>query len=261
MNLVLLHPEVGDRHYVLHSARHPRRWVAFSPNKVNQYQENFGDDFCLVITGDPSEPNDFYALPWKMLKSYFVRDNLYPGPQKNGKVSLRWQIHLEGPPHHFQMELAPTDIRERPRFDATPWYGNSELLNILKDAKLEANEHNDTDEDFTAVEGREIMELHRRRERDPSIARRKKLAALKINGRLACEVCDFDFSQSYGALGEGFIEAHHTVPLRDLARMTRTSARDLSLVCSNCHRMLHRGSRWVTISELKLIFNSSATVR
>ena len=107
------------------------------------------------------------------------------------------------------------------------------------------------DELLLAKEGEVSYRLHKHRERDPRLAKRKKAKALKELGKLACEVCDFDFMQKYGALGEGFIECHHKTPLAELDASTETSLDDLALVCANCHRMLHRSAEGLSVDELK----------
>lgn len=94
------------------------------------------------------------------------------------------------------------------------------------------------DEEY--VEGRELFQLHRRKERNRRAVARKKRAALATCGRLLCEVCSFDFVEVYGQLGEGFAECHHRVPLSQLTPDHRTRLNDLAIVCANCHRMLHR---------------------
>ena len=60
-------------------------------------------------------------------------------------------------------------------------------------------------------------------------------------GNLCCEVCGFDFAARYGELGEGYIEED------------TTTVDDLVLVCSNCHRMLHRKRPWIGKDELREI--------
>lgn len=82
--------------------------------------------------------------------------------------------------------------------------------------------------------------LHLQRERSPTVVKKAKTKALRERGCLRCEVCGFDFVRVYGDLGDGFIEAHHIVPLSKLAPNSRTRVEDLALVCANCHRMLHR---------------------
>jgi 5-methylcytosine-specific restriction protein A len=104
----------------------------------------------------------------------------------------------------------------------------------------------EADEDeFEAEEGRLLTRLHRVRERNAALIRRKKEAARKARGVLSCEVCTFDFGDTYGDLGAGFIEAHHILPLAEAGTAT-TRLADLALVCSNCHRMLHRAKPWMT---------------
>ena len=61
------------------------------------------------------------------------------------------------------------------------------------------------------------------------------------------------FAAAYGERGDGFIECHHTIPVRDLRPGSRTRLSDLALVCANCHRMIHRRSPWLTVEELRLL--------
>jgi 5-methylcytosine-specific restriction protein A len=106
------------------------------------------------------------------------------------------------------------------------------------------------DDEAEAVEGRLLFRQHRARERDPEITRLKKAAAMEQSGRLECEVCGFDFANSYGQLGHGFIECHHRAPLSATGERT-TRLADLALVCPNCHRILHRSSQALTVEALK----------
>jgi predicted HNH restriction endonuclease len=64
-----------------------------------------------------------------------------------------------------------------------------------------------------------------------------------------CEVCGFDFEKTYGTHGEGFIEMHHLYPIASGTRSTKLE--DVRPVCANCHRMLHRGPKLLSIEELK----------
>lgn len=102
-----------------------------------------------------------------------------------------------------------------------------------------------------APEGRLLTRVHRSRERNRGLVKKKKAKVLRKSGRLACEVCDFDFFAVYGDHGKGFIECHHLIPVRDLRPGSRTKLEDLALVCSNCHRMIHARSRWLTLDELR----------
>lgn len=69
------------------------------------------------------------------------------------------------------------------------------------------------EDDLVAVkEGAVIYKLHKYRERDSKIIRKKKEVEFQKQGRLLCEACTFDFHQKYGELGYKYIECHHRVP-------------------------------------------------
>lgn len=94
--------------------------------------------------------------------------------------------------------------------------------------------------DIEATEGETFYRLHRYKERNSTLVRRKKDTVMKRFGKLACEVCGFDFAAAYGPSGVGFIECHHTKPLSTLTIGEKTRLQDLALICANCHRMIHR---------------------
>jgi 5-methylcytosine-specific restriction protein A len=105
-------------------------------------------------------------------------------------------------------------------------------------------------------EGAVIFRMHRTRERNASLVAKKKALALEANGHLACEVCGFDFAGRYGTLGEGFIECHHTLALSEVAGPQKTKLSDLVLICSNCHRMVHRRRPWLDLAQIRLLLAS-----
>lgn len=107
-------------------------------------------------------------------------------------------------------------------------------------------------------EGRVLYRLHRLHERDPELVKRaKKRWISRSHGRPACQVCRFDFEEKYGTLGCEYIECHHNLPVSDLSPGGRTLLRDLTPVCANCHRMLHRKRPWVSVEELSEIVAST----
>lgn len=36
------------------------------------------------------------------------------------------------------------------------------------------------------------------------------------NGRLFCEICEFEFYEKYGEIGKVFIDGHHTISVSEL---------------------------------------------
>ena len=107
--------------------------------------------------------------------------------------------------------------------------------------------------EYETIEGRGLLELHKTKERKPQIIRRKKQEVLDATCRLLCEACDFDFEAVYGELGEGFAECHHRLRLADLDGETPTRLEDLAIVCSNCHRILHRSRPMMKVEDLRAL--------
>jgi 5-methylcytosine-specific restriction protein A len=79
---------------------------------------------------------------------------------------------------------------------------------------------------------------HRKIERNRTAAANAK----KFHGT-TCQACDLDFVTRYGAMGQGFIEAHHLKPISKLEEGVPVKydvAVDFAVLCANCHRMIHR---------------------
>ena len=99
-------------------------------------------------------------------------------------------------------------------------------------------------------EGRLLFRVHRARERDPSLAARKKAEVRRRDGRLACEVCRLEPTELYGDRGAPVLECHHRLALAEgVERRTRLA--DLALVCANCHRALHASRPWPSPEALR----------
>jgi 5-methylcytosine-specific restriction enzyme A len=125
------------------------------------------------------------------------------------------------------------------------------ILEVIETDETFETSDVDDDVEFETQEGQLLTRTHRYRERDRKIVLKKKNKTLKETGSLQCEVCEFDFRERYGDHGDGFIECHHTKPVSEINVGEKTTLDDLSLVCSNCHRMIHRHRPWLKIDELK----------
>lgn len=99
-------------------------------------------------------------------------------------------------------------------------------------------------------EGKELLRLHKVRERDPQLIKDAKERFKRINGELFCEACGINFEKVYGERGVGFIEGHHKKPISEMIEGEKTKVEDIGMLCSNCHRMIHR-IPMISIEELK----------
>lgn len=102
-----------------------------------------------------------------------------------------------------------------------------------------------------AEEGKVATRVHRYRERDRRLVEEAKIQALKTHGRLFCVACGFDFSERYGDVGANIIDVHHTRPVHTMQPGEKTKVVDLTLLCSNCHRVVHSRRKWLTIDQVK----------
>lgn len=115
-----------------------------------------------------------------------------------------------------------------------------------------------TKRDDPYEEGTSKLYSHLRRERNSKLIKDAKLNFKNKNGgRLFCEVCGFDFFDTYGKLGLDFIEAHHKTPLANSDCKHAVCFDDLAMVCSNCHRMLHKELDVLTIESLRKIIKKN----
>ena len=103
-------------------------------------------------------------------------------------------------------------------------------------------------------EGRKQLKQHMVRERNPKLVQvAKEKFKQRHSGRLFCEICGFDFFLTYGSIGEDYIEVHHKKPVSKMKEGGKTKVEDVAVVCSNCHRMIHRKKPWLTVEQMKKV--------
>lgn len=97
---------------------------------------------------------------------------------------------------------------------------------------------------------RKLKRLHEKFDRRGDIA-------LKVKQKkgYVCEACGLKLEDMYGELGKAYIEAHHLLPFSQLHEgATQLNLdTDFAVLCSNCHRMIHRLSDPSQLEELRAI--------
>ncbi len=184
----------------------------------------------------------------KNTKRIHISSERLAGPYKDKQGSEAWLLRLSSEKdlrsvlQSYTVKLITTKFDDPPPDELVP---------------AEKIQHDNDESAF--AEGMAKYEMHRRLERDVGLSNRAKANRFKTTGKLQCEVCDFDFTESYGSLGEGYIEAHHTKPLSQLDGTEKTKLESLAMVCSNCHRMLHRSNPMITPSTLRKLVGTRRT--
>ena len=237
-------------------------------------------------------PNKIYPVPAKGFNetiNYLFETDLYTFPKTGENYILNCQEYLKQtetelkkyPIKEIHLRVwneyffnNPTlNIKQKTNFEQIDWnwltqdlhlFVHRNILKLYKPKNVPEKEKTITeiqvDSEPVAIEGQSKLAIHMRYERDSSLIKKIKEKALLSNPMLNCEVCGFSFYEKYGVLGQGFIEAHHLQPLNE-TKETKTSRADIALVCSNCHKMIHKGiskiedNKILTINELKEIIN------
>ena len=146
-------------------------------------------------------------------------------------------------------ELPSEDILKQDLRQFLRYYQDLVMVDSSDSASLD-----ETGKSYEEVKQRR---LHERFDRRASLPAQIK----KFKG-YNCEVCGFRFSDKYGVkLGAGFIEAHHLMPFASLKEgNTRLSLDDFAVLCSNCHRMIHRLDDPSNIEALKAAIREQAAM-
>lgn len=128
---------------------------------------------------------------------------------------------------------------------------------VMPMLQVDRSVENIDEDEGSYPEGRHYYRVHKQIERSRSLVKLAKEQCLKKTGKLECEACETNFKTTYGELGDGFIEAHHKIPVSAMKPNQTSSPEDLEMVCSNCHRMLHRGKVLLTVHDLKKILKEN----
>ncbi|TBV25540.1 restriction endonuclease [Meridianimaribacter sp. CL38] len=169
------------------------------------------------------------------------------------KMTKTWKATVRGTVERFSSDSEAFNGKEDIFYSVEGLGKGIWGLNDYKEAEVRIDL---TEDDIEFPEGKKALRKHIARERNPKLIRLAKEKFINENGRLLCEVCDFDFEKEYGELGKGFIEGHHSKPVSELEENEKTKIEDIVMVCSNCHKMLHRRRPWLSKTELKKLKNT-----
>lgn len=189
-----------------------------------------GTTYEVVIDGKSYPPKAIASYAYELAGN---KDILYP-KDFAGAWEGKWHKLLE------EAGFKPIPKSGRPKAKASKRSEPPMMLAGIDEA-----------EEF--AEGAPQYAKHIKRERDPRVVKLAKARKWQETKAFACDVCQFDFAKTYGELGAGYIEAHHTIPVHTMKPGHKTKVTDLALVCSNCHRMLHTIKPLIDISQLKAL--------
>jgi 5-methylcytosine-specific restriction protein A len=189
-----------------------------------QRAETYGRLLGAAVSGLALGPIDLHARRW-----------LGRGYESGSVASIRYGAG----------ELPEDDTLAADLGSFLELYG--QLIEAVDATTAEAEPGSSEEGQSTALEGAR-RRWHQRIESSPALKRRAK----RFHGS-TCQVCGFNFGERYGEIGLGYIEAHHLVPLSELAGRPREldPQSDFAVVCPNCHRMLHTSTPPLLLADLR----------
>jgi hypothetical protein len=172
-----------------------------------------------------ASPSDSIVRSWCIEESGWYRV-IAPGFRSVQDKKFYWEIRPEW--KHACMSLG--------------WYADLKSLDGDSDIQVR-------------YEGNEVLRLITAYERDPKL----REECLRIRG-FNCLACEINMGDIYGHLGEGFIHVHHVVPLHHSKKRETNPSTDLIPLCPNCHCIIHRGGRTLSVEALKDALKANKTV-
>ncbi|WP_379543867.1 HNH endonuclease [Psychrobacter sp. R86515] len=197
---------------------------------------------------------EFWREPMSELSNFLWESGHYPFVFffKTQKIELTWSQFKEHVGYKMNFRPSGNVYRVKEADSKLSSFGNVEsyidfLINGLKisesvlqyqiDASGHASEYEEGERKL-----REVSYFAR----NPQLVK----AAKDIYG-YTCQACTFNFEDVYGELGKHYIECHHLNPLSERETSYRSSIDDVCVLCSNCHRMIHRPNSTLTLKQLK----------
>jgi 5-methylcytosine-specific restriction protein A len=175
----------------------------------------------------------------------FTDDGVPLPPKKVFGLALEEALGIDAYPGHFSSGwgqvcfelLEKAGLWIAPKSGAAP-RPKAEAAQVERELK----EFIPTDEERSWIEGNPRIISHLKRERQPGLARQKRVEFIAQHGRLFCEQCKLDPVEVYGAeAGPACIEVHHhRVHVSKMQADHISTTEDVKCLCASCHRVLHR---------------------
>jgi predicted HNH restriction endonuclease len=200
--------------------------------KLRELMKPTGEDLA-ILTG---RNDDKFSQKVRNLTAHktFERNDLAKYKEKSIEITNNGRLHLQ-------------ENQEILKYLLINDFSYTDLTENLR--KIETNQNKKKievfDENVIIQEGRKKLVEAAVYERSSTL-RNYAIKHFMKNNKIYCQCCNFNFQDFYGEhIGKGFIEIHHTKPIfkyedEDLENTLIQAVNNLTPVCSNCHRMIHR---------------------
>lgn len=178
------------KNYIVEPGSNYGYWVQFYVRKLqNIFVAQYGDNFNLILVGSPEVEDDYYAIPYSVVKDMLLDEYAYPDTKTK---KAHWQMSIKS--HH------KLDVRHCPfQRDISEFYGNPNVLQTSDSAIENAKKVIQADSDnIKDARDRTIAAITLRRGQ----SKFRKTLFEAYQGRCAITGCDADAA----------LEAGHIIP-------------------------------------------------
>jgi 5-methylcytosine-specific restriction protein A len=202
--------------------------LRFAPSRFLGYSENTIEEHLQSDDKDGRETNDA------------INDILQAKPLPNNELENQYRIYCNS------LGIHPN---EKGAFGVQRKFWTLSL-------KQDFQRNIDLTGDFP--EGKIVERTHKARERNSKVITLAKENFKRKYGKLFCQACGFDFEKVYGEIGQDFIEGHHTIAVKEMPPDYRTKPEEIAMLCSNCHRMVHKKRPWLSMDKLTTLLTDKS---
>lgn len=199
-----------------------------------------------IVTDDETHIVSSRESAWRNYLAW-ERDKLVKRGALDNKARNDWRITEAGRAYLTSLILRISD-------STTFSYVNPAVIDRIMHVGLAVSSGYPWVGEVEFVEGSKTLVWTVRYERSSEL----RMAAINMHGCI-CQGCGFDFEAMYGTLGKDFIEVHHTKPVSAMQGQAVVSAEtDMVVLCSNCHRMVHRRrGNPISVDDLRMAISTT----
>lgn len=227
--------ELRQKHYI-RKVRKENYWYDFSSKKIEEYNKNEGEDFCLVLYSS-SEIDDAYVIPFVYVKPVFTRELIDDRGRWTGTINNDvLGVHCNPAEPKFLIVSSFYNAYDLlGNFD-----GKDEGIDdyLVVDSDREENELQILKEKIIVFNNcfRDVTP-YKRLILSEQIARPGSIANyLKKLLNFRCQLCGIlGFKKKNGSK---YIESHHIYELHELIPGSYCSD-NIIIVCPTCHKKIH----------------------
>lgn len=186
----------------------------------------------------------------------YSEPTIYPDPkEKVYRIRVGWTISTIKEPVNsliLRQLVGWTPSSTMQKIDPKP---GARLLNYIASRAQSVNLPNAEElAEISALEGEVVQAAIKYRRRSQKIIEAKK--AISSN---RCEACGMSFIETYGLHDADCIIGHHINPIADRKGESSTKLADISLLCPNCHAVVHTEDPPITIESLQSMISLART--